>query len=193
MKRFILVWAALALLLGGIAPTAVHAGTITYDIQNYPADQGGHTLSGLIITDGKIGALAASDILSWTFTVDGSATFSGGASSLIFGGDVEASPTQITLAQPPPGLQNSLQLYKSFNGAGSLSWERLTNDQLKQLTGYTSVNGLSVVWSTTPTTLGGTDPWVIAENPEPASLTPLGIGGVALLGYSWRRRRRAAE
>ena len=101
MKHSILVWAALALLLGGIAPAVVQGGTIAYDIQNYPAEQGQHTLSGLIITDGKIGALAASDILSWTFTVDSSITVSGGASSVTLLGDVEASPTQITLAQPP--------------------------------------------------------------------------------------------
>jgi hypothetical protein len=41
-----------------------HAGTITYAIQNYPADQDGANLTGFITTDGTIGDLAASDILT---------------------------------------------------------------------------------------------------------------------------------
>ena len=64
MSRTIPMLAVLALLLTGTG----RADTITYLIQNYPADQGGHTLSGTIVTDGKTGALAASNILSWTFS-----------------------------------------------------------------------------------------------------------------------------
>src|SRR5271166_5332521 len=52
-------------------PQAVIAGTITYDIQNYPTDQNAWTLSGAITTDGKTGVLAPSDILSWTWTITG--------------------------------------------------------------------------------------------------------------------------
>ena len=203
MKRFILVGAALALLVGGIAPAAVRAGTITYDIVNYPAEQNGHTLSGLIITDGKIGALAASDILSWTFTVDSSITLSGGASSVTIDGDVEASPFLITLAQPPVPtvLFNANGFSFQPVGGGSpvfILWSRLTpalglgpqDNEYKFTNGQPS----NPVWDTFPgDTLGGTNPWVIAENPEPASLTLMSVGGVALLGYGWRRRRRAAE
>jgi hypothetical protein len=41
-------------------------GEITYAFQNYPADQQRATLSGTITTDGAIGTLAATDILSWS-------------------------------------------------------------------------------------------------------------------------------
>ena len=40
-------------------PPAVLAESMTYDIQNYPTDQNGWTLSGTITTDGKIGVLSA--------------------------------------------------------------------------------------------------------------------------------------
>ena len=200
MKHFILVWAALAFLLGGIVPAAVQAGTIAYDIQNYPAEQNGHTLSGLIITDGTIGALATSNILSWTVTIDSSITFSGGASSAGIVGDVEASATQITMAQPPasPGLIGHTELFLGSDASHFLLWVRNTAPPPggAHINVYKAVNGdpLNPVWDTNPEdSLGGTDPWVIAENPEPASLTLMSVGGVALLGYGWRRRRRTAE
>ena len=197
MKRLIPVSAALALLLGGIAPVAVQAGTITYDIVNYPAEQSGHTLSGLIITDGKIGALAASDILSWTVTIDAGTpnafTKSGtGSSSAKVTGDVEASGSQITLAQPAPGAINDFDL---IDGPFDLDWTRASTHVGFHDNRYSAVNTspASVFWSNNPgDTLGG-DPWVIAETPEPASLTLMSVGGVALLGYGWRRRRRTAE
>ena len=96
MNRFIVVCSALALLVGGIAPTAVEAGTITYDIVNYSPEQNGHTLSGVIVTDGTIGALAPSNILSWTYTIDGSITQSGNASSVLLIGD----PPPATMLRP---------------------------------------------------------------------------------------------
>ena len=59
------VLAALAL-----TPHAAEAGSVTYAIQNYAADQNGHTVSGSITTDGKTGLLDTSDITSWTVTID---------------------------------------------------------------------------------------------------------------------------
>ena len=51
------------------AARTAEAGAIIYAIQNYPADQDGYTLSGTITTDGVIGGLAASDIVSWSWTI----------------------------------------------------------------------------------------------------------------------------
>jgi len=50
-------------------PQAVLAGSMTYGIVDYPADQNGWALSDAITTDGKTGVLAPSDILSWTWTI----------------------------------------------------------------------------------------------------------------------------
>ena len=50
-------------------PSAVLAGT-TYNIQNYPLDQNGWTLTGTITTDGTQGHLSRPpDITSWTWTI----------------------------------------------------------------------------------------------------------------------------
>ena len=46
-------------------------GTITYDLQNFPALQNGYTLSGSITTDGTIGTLSNSDVVAWSFSVTG--------------------------------------------------------------------------------------------------------------------------
>jgi hypothetical protein len=45
------------------------ADPITYNLVDYSSLENGWTLSGTITTDGTIGALAASDITSWTFTI----------------------------------------------------------------------------------------------------------------------------
>ena len=104
MKRFAFVAVVACLEVYAVTP-AVRAGQITYNIQNYPADQSGHTLSGTITTDGTTGALAPGNILSWTYTLDagtGNAfTYSGTGANASINGDIEASQTQITLAQPP--------------------------------------------------------------------------------------------
>ncbi len=52
-----------------VLPRAVLAGSITYDIVNYPDLQNGWTLSGTITTDGTQGPIQASDITAWTWTV----------------------------------------------------------------------------------------------------------------------------
>ena len=87
MKRIRLAVAALATLF--VVPHIAEAGLITYSIQNYPADQEGSTLSGSITTDGNLGILTATDIISWTWTISHpdlpSVTESGSAVFLIQG------------------------------------------------------------------------------------------------------------
>ena len=50
-------------------PQAVLAGSITYDIVNYPDLQNGWTLSGTITTDATMGPITQLDITSWTWSI----------------------------------------------------------------------------------------------------------------------------
>jgi len=114
MRHLSFATATLCLLL--VVPPTTRAGQIIYDIQNYPADQNGHTVSGTITTDGITGQLAQADILSWTVTIDGTQTFGStdvGALTIVQG-DVQASPTSLTMGIPPTGF-NELDLRSGFN------------------------------------------------------------------------------
>ncbi len=119
MGRFTVAVVAFVVLLA--APCIGNAGTITYSIQNYPADQNGATLSGTITTDGAIGNLASSDILSWSWTITPAGGTPVTVTSSVAGlynkldGSVVASPIEITIASPAAGSgDNYLDL-----GAGS--------------------------------------------------------------------------
>ncbi len=50
-------------------PQAALAGSMTYDLVNYPDLQNGWTLTGTITTDGNIGSISSTDITSWMWTV----------------------------------------------------------------------------------------------------------------------------
>ena len=103
MGRFALAAASLIVLLA--FPLLCDAGTITYSIQNYPSDQNQASLSGTITTDGTIGDLAASDILSWSWTITpiGGAPYtlsSSDAGDTNVDGSLVASASEITMALP---------------------------------------------------------------------------------------------
>lgn len=63
-RRFI---AAFVFTMGIVGQAS--AGSITYDLVNYPDVQDGNTLSGTITTDGAIGNLQMSDITAWSVTI----------------------------------------------------------------------------------------------------------------------------
>ena len=99
------------------------AGAITYAIENYPADQEGYTLSGTITTDGVIGGLAASDIVSWSWTIsypgEPPVTFSSSdpQSGIFLDGSVVASQSAITIGLPSQPGANFLELYQGVPGS----------------------------------------------------------------------------
>jgi len=108
MRHLSFAAATLCLLL---AVPGTRAGQIIYDIRNYPLDQQGHTVSGTITTDGLIGQLAASDIKSWSVTIDNTFTFrsSDAGARTDISGDVQATPTTISLSRSPT-VTNDLDL-----------------------------------------------------------------------------------
>ncbi len=182
-----------------LGPTQVgRAGDITYNIQSYDSLQNGFTLSGTITTDGTLGVLASSDIASWTFTIT-KGSFSSTMNSTDPGtlaalSNVTATATQILL--PPPSSATDFNLFELTNTAG----EGLVYDQNPQPLGFpyyvgstpdTQGNSFFCWFDSTPPppSLGGTT-WVIAQVPEPASLTLALLGGACVAVFERTRRRR---
>jgi PEP-CTERM motif len=193
MKRFLRAVGAVVLLLA--VPNLAEAGPITYAIQNYPADQNGATVSGTFTSDGKIGDLSKTDITSWTLTITpswGTAVSVSSSSldaSLAITGDVVASAFSITLAAPTVNpSDNILQLHgrtdgflvgidyvRGLNGSGPSAIYDGTDD--------------GFVWQNGDPSMGGTDPWVIAQAvPEPSSVILAALGALGIIG--WRLARR---
>ena len=176
------VLAALAL-----TPHAAQAGSITYAIQNYAADQDGHTVSGSITTDGKTGLLDKSDITSWAVTID-TTTFRStdpGSNTQALG--VFATTTGIKIAAFGGGLL--LEVDVGFND-DQLVWDRVPLDSNLSL--YSGrVNSVDL-WNTWNPAMGGTNPWLLASVPEPSSFTlaVLGVGALFVAG-GWSRLRKA--
>jgi hypothetical protein len=196
MGRFTLAVVAFVVLLA--APCIGHAGTITYSIKNYPADQNGAALSGTITTDGTIGNLATGDILSWSYTmtpVGGTPftlTSSESGSTTSLQGTVIASPSEITVAGIPTGTigANSLDLFNR-NAQSELQYFR-QGTQSSSVGDYFG-SALVAIWATENPSMGGTDPWVIAvaSVPEPSTFTLSAMGVVSGLACGLGRKRRA--
>jgi len=185
-----------------VVPQMTRAGQITYNIQDYPADQVDgfgvtHHVSGTITTDGHIGQITAADITAWAVTFDNTFTFrsvdqGAGISSLGF---LQATDTNLSLSTPSVGF-NELE-FAIFSPpvtpltGDSINWGRAT----VQPGVYSGFLGTTELWNLYRTTLGGTDPWVLAVAqasaiPEPASLWMAGIAISAGLAYGRFRHRR---
>ncbi len=167
-----------------LAPTEDTAATITYFIQDYPADQSGFNLTGTITTDGTTGLLSPSDILSWSVTIPGQGTFSGGSSGAVLQG-LEATPTQITLPLPTgDGAMSSLDL---FTTGSDLVYSRSSTQS-----GYVSQFDHSLLWQTANPSMdnAGTNAWLIAAVPEPSSLFLELIGAGIIIASAMVRKPR---
>jgi hypothetical protein len=177
---------------------------ITYTIQPYPADQGGHAVSGSITTDGHIGTLTSADIKSWSVTID-TTSFSNttpNAEIDLAGSNLNATGTTITLSagtgSTDPGDLATLWLWAVPDGTSAtldrLIYERNSNDP----SFYEGITQGNFQWSSANAAMGGTDPWVIASTatavatavPEPSTAIVAVFGAVAFLAYGWSRHRR---
>jgi hypothetical protein len=187
----------LFLLSAAVLATSSAKADITYSLQNYPADQDGHTLSGTITTDGHIGPLSSSDIKSWTVTIDSTTFASTDPQASVEIPDTKAvlaSSTAITIAFDPVGAPNFNYFSLSSEPDGtmatlsSLSYER--DDTERTYAAF--LNNGPFLWLTDDPHMGGTDPWVIAAVvPEPSTAIVAAFGAVAFLAYGWFRHRRA--
>jgi hypothetical protein len=140
-------------------------------------------LAGTITTDGSVGPLAATDILSWTWTITpaGGTPFTlsssdSGAQVFLFPGSVlDASQAAITIAPRQDSSDGSSFALESVTAGGSvlssIEYDRPGNQGGSS--DYLGMIGSADVWYTLNPAMGGKDPWVIAQVatvPEPSSL-----------------------
>jgi len=154
MRNVSFTIASLCLLL--VVPQMTRAGDITYDIQNYPSDQVDyntgsfdHSVSGTIMTDGTIGTLIATNILSWSVTFDNNpaetfqSTTLGYPSIYAISGLVATSSGSLTLG---PG-SNLVFYYANTNSYGTTSLSAGLDWYNASYNGSSLYQG---AWNTTP-------------------------------------------
>jgi hypothetical protein len=151
---------------------AVLSGTVTFnDTGGLVAASLQVTLAGMVVVDTSMGqpTVGLSQLIG----------FDGKTYDNLEGGDFldQASLDLIFLASSIPGSSSvTIQPTAPVGPFGSES------------SSYLPANGDFPIFFST----GELTPEAPTSAPEPASLTLLGIGAVGLLGYRWRRRRRAA-
>jgi hypothetical protein len=182
--------------------TAQLRADLIYQLKNYPLDQGGHTLSGTITTDGTIGDLGSSSfpagyynfrpqygghIKSATFQIDNDPLYNVTEIPNAWCNVVATATGQILVY---PG-SSAFQLINNVPSVGVWGIEWYNNSHY-----YGSDQASGSVWQTTtlPTTAGHIAQnyaWVIATVvPEPTTLTLLVTALLGFAGFVSVRRRR---
>ncbi len=184
MLRGVMLFALLTL------PPAVMAAR-TYNIQTYPDLQKGWTLSGTITTDGTIGTIQATNILSWTWTgttgVSSWTVSSTDPGTVVYTGGVTATGAGLFLTYGIQsidlGVPGGAQMFLYATSTAIGFDDALGNYQ----DSYTT-------WTEQP----GSTAWQIASAspaavPEPSSLHLVGFGAVCVyvMGHKRRARRTA--
>jgi PEP-CTERM motif len=180
-----------------------NATPITYTIEPTVLS-GGYTLTGTITTDGTIGAIAASDISSWAWTVTGPNTFSQSGlepatNSVIEGLMATTSELYIPFADPPPFPQDAMggQVFLSNSTTSHLEFATFTSwDQNPTVLSFQSVVDIGapapVSFARQLNDFGSVQPSgpmvVAVATPEPSALVLAGLGIAGLL-FAARRRR----
>ena len=181
---------------------------ITYNLVDYPLDQGGHHLSGTITTDGTIGDLGVDPfpagyynfrpqygghIIGATYQIDNDPVYTVPINDILNAwAEVVATPTQILLR---PGDTSAFTLDYNVPSVGvwGIQWE---NTGL--FSGSDQASG--TVWQTTSTPagagrIGANSSWVIATVPvpEPTTLVLLATAMLGPVGFPRRFRRRSSS
>jgi hypothetical protein len=187
MKNYVLsFWASVALF--GISP----ANALTYDLVN--DSSGNYEVTGFIETDGNFGVLTDGDLINWGLNVNvgsSNTVIDGPNTSLyaILGNDFTATSSGLffNFGDPNAGLLEFL----GFNGFVCFQ----NQDACLGSRAYADSTLLLDVFGDPTDALGpipesGTVEFAIAETPLPAAL-PLFAGGLGLVGYLTRRKKRA--
>ena len=184
-------------LVAGVALAVLCLGSsaaladITY-IVDQTVGSGGVT--GIITTDGTLGTLLPSDILSWNLelTGNGASLDLNNSNSIVYGAglDVFATTRQITFNYDATDGGYLVFQEPAGKGLGSFYWCNSTSTSYQNtcLTGISVVPQFYMDSSAQFATPSGTQ--VLATAPEPSTwvLTLLGFGG---LGFAARRASKA--
>ncbi|MGO9923499.1 MAG: PEP-CTERM sorting domain-containing protein [Isosphaeraceae bacterium] len=192
MNRILLL-ALLSLVLTFCPAADLMSASITYNLQSYPTQQSGLTLSGTITTDGAIGtSLSSADITNWDIIISGAAGYpltTANSSANLLGGFTTTALGQIEFAKPTTNTNTGI-VFESVTTLAFIEWVRSpsSNGDLYEAGAGTG----SSLWETpNPGTALGGDPWVIAQAqsvPEPGSLTLALLGSACLAVVHWTRR-----
>jgi hypothetical protein len=178
----LLILVAIALI-----PTEVGAGSITYNVVNYPDLQNGYTVSGTITTNGATGTfLPGTDITSWDISITKGTTTVvtlTPTDSFNISNAFDATTTSITAATPfdvvefvATSLPEIDLSWTGLPGGGAVSY--MAEDH----TNNTNLWNSSLFPANSP----------IATVPEPSSAVLASVGAVAaFLAYGSSRHRRA--
>ena len=192
MRHISLAAALLSMLL--VLPRMTRAD-IVYDIQDYPADQVTHHISGTITTDGTTGPyIDRTHIVSWVVTFDGTLTFHSTDPSSYTKGIYEIGNLDVGLTNITVGTGAFLGLLSEpASLIDAVEWSRSPGVEPVP---YSAQYNSSTLWTNSSPSFGGTDPWVIAVAessavPEPSTAIVAVFGTVAFIAYGWSRHRRA--
>ena len=193
MKSFVRSWALVALVVFAAVcvNTTTEAG-ITYDLVNHPSIQNDYTLTGSITTDGTLGGLAGSNIVSWLFSVtNGTDTYSNSSTtgSLFLFMNVTATSSGFL-------LEASGQLQLGAGNETNVLWLRDTNPVYSAYT--PDVLETRTLWYDGPTSypVDGSN-WIVATaTANVPEIDPASFGSafallIGSLGLVERRARRA--
>jgi hypothetical protein len=181
LKQIRLAAAVLGLMAGAAGQAEAD---LTYSLVNDSTDQSGWRLSGDITTDGKIGNIAQSDILSWQLTMSRGTT-SYTVSSADAGSAVDpARSATATATGISFDASNDQFLFSGDNGNTRIDWG---------FSSYFGAVGRTYLWlASQPTGFPSSGDWTIATAsavPEPSTMLPAAIASLLGLGFAWRHRR----
>jgi len=159
-------------------------GEITYDLVSYPTAQSGYALTGTVTTDGTLGNLSSTNIVSWSWQAGG--TWSGSsvnpaASAGING--VVATLTSLYLPSAPTNFDG----FELYDYRGDFQEDRmgtLSGNYYSEMTWTEPGQYSETEWFDTSQEpfLGATDPWVIATS-VPPNLTIQNSGNSVIVSW----------